>query len=99
MRESLTIVTTSIREGGSSFEGRIFTARWAYSAPRRADMPVMISALSPRMLELAGELADGVVLWMCTPRSITAQVIPIVTAGRRKAGTSIAGLDSRTGAP
>ncbi len=93
MREYLTIVTTSIREGGSSFEGRFFTARWAYSAPRRADMPVMISALSPRMLELAGELADGVVLWMCTPRYIKEQVIPIVTAGRVKAGKSIEGFD------
>ena len=93
MREYLTIVTTSIREGGCSFEGRFFTARWAYSAPRRPDMPVMISALSPRMLELAGELADGVVLWMCTPRYIKEQVIPIVTAGRVKAGKSIEGFE------
>jgi F420-dependent oxidoreductase-like protein len=93
MREYLTIVTTSIREGGCSFEGRFFTARWAYSAPRRPEMPVMISALSPRMLELAGELADGVVLWMCTPRYIQEHVIPIVTAGRVKAGKSIEGFE------
>src|SRR5690349_7256048 len=93
MREYLTIVTSSIREGGCSFEGRFFTARWAYSAPRRPEMPVMISALSPRMLELAGELADGVVLWMCTPRYIEEQVVPIVTAGRAKAGKSLEGFE------
>jgi len=93
MREYLTIVTTSFRGGGCSFEGRFFTARWAYAAPHRPDMPVMISALSPRMLELAGELADGVVLWMCTPRYIKEQVVPMVTAGRAKAGKSLEGFD------
>lgn len=93
MREYLTIVTTSIRDGGCSFDGRFFTARWAYSAPRRPELPVMISALSPRMLELAGELADGVVLWMCTPRYIQEQVVPIVTAGRRKAGKPLEGFE------
>src|ERR1700674_1556713 len=68
MREYLTIVRTSLRDGGCAFDGRFFTARWSYSAPRRPDLPVMISALNPRMLELAGELADGVVLYMCSPK-------------------------------
>src|SRR5438105_13362230 len=67
MREYLTIVRTTLRDGGCALEGRYFTARAVYSGPRRADMPIMISALNPRMLELAGELADGIVLYMCTP--------------------------------
>src|SRR6184192_1908125 len=70
MREYLTIVRTSLRDGGCSFEGSHFTARWSYSAPRRPDLPIMISALNPRMLELAGEMADGVVLYMCLPAYI-----------------------------
>ncbi|HEX2647610.1 MAG TPA: LLM class flavin-dependent oxidoreductase, partial [Candidatus Dormibacteraeota bacterium] len=86
MREYLTIVRTSLTEGACSFEGRFSTARWAYSAPLRKDMPVMISALNPRMLELAGELADGVVLYMCPPSYIEEKVVPAVTAGREKAG-------------
>src|SRR6267378_5967310 len=70
MREYLTIVLSSLREGGCNFDGRFFTANWAYTAPVRPDLPVMISALHPRMLELAGELADGVVLYMCSPSHI-----------------------------
>jgi len=93
MREYLTIVTTSLRDGGCSFEGRFFTARWAYAAPRRAEMPVMISALHPRMLELAGELADGVVLYMCSPAYIRDHVVPAVTAGRKKAGKPLEGFE------
>jgi len=53
----------------------------------------MLSALSPHMLELAGEVADGVVLWMCGPAYIRDVVIPHVTAGRQKAGKSIEGFD------
>ena len=93
MREYLTIVRTSLREGGCSFEGRHFSARWAYSAPRRPEMPVMISALNPRMLELAGELADGIVLYMCTADYVRDQVVPAVRAGREKAGRSLEGFE------
>jgi F420-dependent oxidoreductase-like protein len=93
MREYLTIVRQSLTEGASSFEGRFFTARWAYSAPRRAGMPVMISALNPRMLELAGELADGVVLYMCPPSYIREKVVPAVTAGRERAGKPLEGFE------
>ncbi|HKW69565.1 MAG TPA: LLM class flavin-dependent oxidoreductase [Candidatus Dormibacteraeota bacterium] len=93
MREYLTIVRTTLQEGACGFEGRYFTARSAYSGPRRPEMQIMISALSSRMLELAGELADGVVLWMCSPSYIRDQVIPGVKAGRAKVGKSMDGFD------
>jgi F420-dependent oxidoreductase-like protein len=93
MREYLTIVLSSLREGGCNFDGRFFTARWAYTAPVRPDLPVMISALHPRMLELAGELADGVVLYMCSPSHIRDFVVPAIAAGRQKAGKALDGFE------
>jgi F420-dependent oxidoreductase-like protein len=93
MREYLDIVRTSLRDGGCSIEGKHFSAHWAYSGPRRADMPVFISALGPRMLELAGEEADGVVLWMCSPAYVRDHVVPAVTAGRQKAGKTMDGFE------
>src|SRR5712691_17723 len=93
MREYLNIVRTILRDGGCSFEGRHFTARVAYSAPRRADLPIMISALNPRMLELAGELADGIVLYMCTPAYVRDHIVPAVRAGREKAGKTLDGFE------
>ncbi len=93
MREYMSIVRSSLRDGSASFDGTQFTAHWAYSAPRRAELPVMISALSPLMLELAGEVADGVVLWMCTPAYIRDQVIPHIAAGRAKVGKKMEGFE------
>jgi F420-dependent oxidoreductase-like protein len=93
MREYLTIVRSSIRDGACSFEGKHFTATWSYLGPRREDMPIMISALNPRMLELAGELADGVVLYMCAPQYIEEHVMPPLRIGRERAGKSMDGFE------
>ncbi len=93
MREYLTIVRTTLRDGSCGFEGRYFTGRAAYSGPRRADLPILISALNPRMLELAGELADGIVLYMCTPAYVREHIVPAVRAGREKVGKTLAGFE------
>jgi probable F420-dependent oxidoreductase len=60
--------------------------------PRPA-MPLYIAALSPAMLRLAGEIADGVLLWLCNPRYIQDVVIPEVSAGRERVGLPLKGFD------
>ena len=57
-----------------------------YSA--RADLPIYVAALSPNMLRLTGEIADGVMLWLCCPSYIRETVIPALRAGLEKAGRS-----------
>ena len=59
----------------------------------RGDLPIYIAGLSPAMLRLAGELADGVVLWLCEPTYIREVVVPEVTKGREKAGKPLDGFD------
>jgi F420-dependent oxidoreductase-like protein len=99
MREYLSIVRSSLRDGSASSDGTQFSAHWSYSAPRRGELPVMISALNPLMLELAGEVADGVVLWMCAPSYIRDQVIPHLTAGRAKVGKTMEGFEVMAAVP
>ena len=59
----------------------------------RADLPIYIAGLSPAMLRLAGEVADGVILWLCEPGYIRDVVVPEVTKGREKAGKALEGFD------
>jgi alkanesulfonate monooxygenase SsuD/methylene tetrahydromethanopterin reductase-like flavin-dependent oxidoreductase (luciferase family) len=63
------------------------------SMPVRADLPVYVSGLQPRMLELTGEIADGVILWLCNPNYIRDVVVPQVRRGREKAGKTLDGFD------
>jgi alkanesulfonate monooxygenase SsuD/methylene tetrahydromethanopterin reductase-like flavin-dependent oxidoreductase (luciferase family) len=45
------------------------------------------------MLHLAGEIGDGVMLWLCNPDYIRDVVVPEVTKGRERAGKGIDGFD------
>jgi alkanesulfonate monooxygenase SsuD/methylene tetrahydromethanopterin reductase-like flavin-dependent oxidoreductase (luciferase family) len=59
----------------------------------RPSLPIYVAALSPAMLRLAGEIADGVVLWLCNPSYIRNVVIPEVSAGRGRADLQLEGFD------
>jgi F420-dependent oxidoreductase-like protein len=93
MREYVEILRASFREGNASFTGTYFTARWAYAAPRNPELPIFLAALSEKMLQLAGELAEGVSLWMCSPVYVREVVVPNVLTGRERAGKSLEGFD------
>lgn len=80
-REYLTIVRSLIRTGEVNFSGRWFSGSATYAGPRRSELPVHLGTFGPRMLELAGEMADGVVLWLCTAEYVRETVMPSLRAG------------------
>ena len=51
-----------------------------------ADNPVLIAALGPVMLRLAGERADGTILWMADERAIGDHIAPRINAAAESAG-------------
>ncbi len=48
--------------------------------------PVMIAALGPMMLRLAGERTDGTILWLADERAIGSHVAPTITDAAAAAG-------------
>ena len=48
--------------------------------------PVMIAALGPVMLKLAGERAAGTTLWLADERTIASHVVPTITRAAEGAG-------------
>ena len=65
-------------------EGRLATGR--------SDVPIYVGAMGPRMLELAGELADGALPLLLPPEHYT-DAIGRIAAGARRAGRDVADLD------
>jgi F420-dependent oxidoreductase-like protein len=51
-----------------------------------APLPVLVAALGPVMLALAGERADGTVLWMADERAVAEHVVPRITKAAADAG-------------
>ena len=50
------------------------------------DMPVLLAALGPTMLRLAGERTSGTILWMADERAIRDHVVPRITAAANDIG-------------
>src|SRR5436305_1476732 len=48
--------------------------------------PVLLAALGPAMLALAGERTDGTILWMADERAIASHVAPRITRAAEAAG-------------
>lgn len=48
--------------------------------------PVLIAALGPTMLRIAGERTGGTILWMADERAIGEYVVPRITAAAERAG-------------
>lgn len=88
MRDYLGILRPLLRAGEVDYEGpqlrsrlRLDVARPTGSAP-----PVMVAALGPRMLRLAGELADGAMTWMAGLRTLEGHVVPTLGRAAQDAG-------------
>lgn len=85
MREYLRIVRGLLTDGAVSAEGEHFTARARYAATRRPT-PLFLAALRPQMINLAVEYADGILLWLCSPRFVREQITPVVEKACARVG-------------
>jgi F420-dependent oxidoreductase-like protein len=92
MREYVEIVRAILR-GEPPPSGEKWQTSFGLSGLEpRPELPIFVAALSPRMLRLAGEIADGVILWLCNPNYIRDVVVPEVRAGRERAGRTLEGF-------
>jgi 5,10-methylenetetrahydromethanopterin reductase len=57
------------------------------------NVPIYIGATGPQMLELTGEIADGVVLNYCVPPSYNDMALEQLAKGARKVGRSLDEID------
>jgi F420-dependent oxidoreductase-like protein len=85
--EYVRILAGVFRGDTVDFDGSDWTAHTAGRAIAPAHpVPVLVSALGPRLLRVAGELADGTVLWMAPPAAIESHIVPKVHAAAAAAG-------------
>ena len=88
MEEYLSVLRPLLRESSVDFQGREFQVAGELQIPD-ADMvscPVVIAALGPRMLEIAGRLSEGAVTWMTGPNTLRDHVVSLVNEAAAAAG-------------
>lgn len=86
MRETVTVLRRMLAGERVTFEGRTLRTRgFRLVSPPPAPVPIHVAALMPPMLELAGEIADGVVLNFF-PLDAVPRILEHVAIGAARAG-------------
>lgn len=86
MREYLAALLPLLREQAVDVQGETITARMRLSLPGVQAPPVLLAALQPHMLALAGGVADGTITWCTGPITVEEQIVPLVTKAAELAG-------------
>jgi probable F420-dependent oxidoreductase len=92
IREAVQIIRLVTAGERVNFEGAFYRVKnFRLTAPA-APARIVLAALGPEMLELAGEIADGVVLNWIPPEAVPASIAHL-EAGARKAGRTLEGFE------
>jgi F420-dependent oxidoreductase-like protein len=85
MREYVTVLTALLSGAAVDFQGEEYRVRMRLDVPETAPPPILVAALGPQMLKLAGSLTAGITPAFGGPRYL-AQAIPQVRAAAQAAG-------------
>ncbi len=87
MREYLSVLAPLLRGETATFQGEHYQVNNInLDVPGSGKVPVLIAALGPVMLKIAGELADGTITWMTGPKTLETHIIPTMNAAADIAG-------------
>ncbi|NBE97094.1 TIGR03564 family F420-dependent LLM class oxidoreductase [Nonomuraea sp. KC401] len=84
LREYLSALVPLLRGESVTYQGETLKAVGAVDIPAAARPSVLVAALGPAMLRVAGELSDGAITLWATAASLADHVVPAITraAGR-----------------
>ncbi len=86
MREYLSVLRPLLQEGRVNFNGEFFRVSATVQVDAPEPPPVLIAALAPVMLRLAGEVADGTVTWMVGRKTLETHIVPRLNSAAEAAG-------------
>lgn len=96
MRDYLEVLLPLLSGQPVSCDNRSYKVELGLAVDDKAQTSVVLAALGPRMLRIAGELTDGTTTWMTGLKTLEQHIIPSVTAAAADAGkptpTVVAGL-------
>ena len=86
LREYVTVLRGLLWDGKADLDGRYYTVHMTVG--QQARVPIYVSALRERAFELAGEVADGAISWLCPVAYLREKAAPAMRRGEERAGRS-----------
>jgi len=86
LREYLTILMALMRTGRVDFTGATLACQAELFKPPQMPTPVVVAALGPQALKVAGALADGTTLAWVGPKTVREHIVPRIGEAAAAAG-------------
>ncbi|MBS1836959.1 MAG: TIGR03564 family F420-dependent LLM class oxidoreductase [Actinobacteria bacterium] len=86
MDEYLSVLLPAMTDGSVDFTGDIWSGSIEGGAPVGAPPSVLLAAMGPKMLRLAGSRCDGSILWLSGPKVIAERIKPALDLAAADAG-------------
>ncbi len=101
VREYLTVMRSLVDGEQTTFEGEIFRVRGfqLMMQPTETKLPIYLAGIGPKMAQLAGELADGILGYFYSEAYLRDVIVPNLKIGAEKAGRSLEDFDIAVGFP
>ena len=98
MRETVTVMRRLLNMERVTFDGEFIHVNEieldvVHGRREPRNVPIMIGATGPKMMQLTGEISDGAVLNYCVPPEYNDQAMELLDKGARKAGRSVYDID------
>jgi 5,10-methylenetetrahydromethanopterin reductase len=98
MKETITVMKKLLNMERVSFDGEFVHVNGieldvVHGRREPRNVPIFIGATGDQMMELTGELADGVVLNYCVPPEYNIKALELLAAGARKSGRNFDEID------
>ena len=86
MREYLEVMNPLLEGQPANVDGELYKVRARVAARDIKPVPVVVAALGPMMLKIAGELADGTITSWVGPKTLDEYMVPRITKAAANAG-------------
>jgi 5,10-methylenetetrahydromethanopterin reductase len=86
MREYLSVLMPLLEGQPVQFRGDEYRVAARLAVPGASRPDVIVAALGPQMLALAGRMADGTGTWMCGPKYLEKVIVPTIRSAAGEAG-------------
>ena len=98
MKETITVMRRLLNMERVTFDGEFIHVNGieldvVHGRREPRNVPIMIGATGDQMMEMTGELADGVVMNYCVPPEYNIKALELLAAGAKKAGRNFDSID------
>jgi F420-dependent oxidoreductase-like protein len=86
LREYLSILMPLLHSGAVTFDGELLSCTGQFFQPPERPVPVLVAALGPQALGVAGRLADGTTLAWVGPKTVKEHIVPRISESAAASG-------------